>query len=140
MLKGYPLLPAEHLSRKIHPNFPFQSLLWSLKWILKFMQDHWRADTVPDISSEGCFRTEKGSLRLSFFGIWQKSKKKSPNLKKKRLFWLCKTDSWPALEYNLYYFKIFCWKFCWNITKEMATQWGCNFPASECNLLHHIRD
>lgn len=50
------------------------------------MQDHWRADTVPDISSEGCFRTEKGSLRLSFFGIWQKSKKKSPNLKKKDSF------------------------------------------------------
>lgn len=48
--------------------------------------------------------------------------------------------SWPALDHNPYYFKIFCWKFCWNIAKQMAALSDCNFPASECNLLHHIRD
>lgn len=43
-------------------------------------------------------------------------------------------DLWPGLDCNLYDFKISCWKYHWNITKQIVVLMDCNFPDSECSL------
>lgn len=68
-------------------------------------------------------------------GFFRKTKKK---IQKKKKILLVMQDScldlWPGLDCNLYDFKISCWKYHWNITKQIVVLMDCNFPDSECSL------
>lgn len=99
-------------------------------------------DTIPDISIDhwSMLQNREGIITFFFFLYVTKKYGGKNQTNKQKDFWLCKTllfDSWPALDHNPYYFKILCWKFYWNLTKQIAALMDCNFPVSKCNVLPH---
>jgi len=120
--------------------FPSQSLLLSLKWILKLF---YTSKIIKEQTPLLIFPLKHASeQRRDHYRFFVNDKKKRGE-KKKRLSWLCKTlfsNSWPTLDHNSYYFKTLYWKFCWNLTKQVSALMDYNFPASECNLLCNTGD